>query len=392
MISLLMPTMNRSEFVIRLLNYYARLNFKHRIFIGDSSNPEEFEKTSRAVRLLKNSLKVEHYHCPRVNNYIAVEQLLGKVITPYAIFLPDDDFFVPDSIEKCIRFLENNPDYSCAWGKTVMFKLEKDGAYGRLHALSGANKGLNNSVTGESVKERICFHARHYAAVFVGVCRTGMLKKALRNSQALFNTAKSKEFEWGTTPFSAFSEVLTSFSMLVQGKGKSLDCLYWIRHAHDRRYLFPTCFDWMISPNWLDCNKIVRRQITEDIMEKEGCCVNDAEMIWKTALEIYIGLAFYNWFGNNTVLPKTVSKREKLKIKIKKIPSLYSLLLSLRKGYQITMLRLFKSDQVTLHTILSPSSRNHKDFMPVYRLVTRGISVVEESGDGKGFVKDGSYC
>ena len=43
MISLLMPTMNRSDFVSRVLLYYVDQNYESPILIGDSSSDEEFE-------------------------------------------------------------------------------------------------------------------------------------------------------------------------------------------------------------------------------------------------------------------------------------------------------------------------------------------------------------
>ena len=37
-VSILIPTMNRSEFIVRLIDYYISVNSKHPIYIGDASD------------------------------------------------------------------------------------------------------------------------------------------------------------------------------------------------------------------------------------------------------------------------------------------------------------------------------------------------------------------
>ena len=43
-VGIAIPTMNRSEFVIRQLNYYAQVGCHHTIYIVDSSPTDEFNK------------------------------------------------------------------------------------------------------------------------------------------------------------------------------------------------------------------------------------------------------------------------------------------------------------------------------------------------------------
>lgn len=372
MISLLIPTMNRSEFVIRLLKYYANFNFNYSIFIGDSSSQEEFEKTSLAINSLKGRLKVEHFHYPNTNNYAVTEQLIQNVTTPYASFLPDDDFYVPESIEKCIDFLERNPDYSCSWGKTIMFNLENSGAYGQFHALSRANPDLDNSVEGSCVEERLRLFAKNYAPVFIGVCRTAMFKKALRNSSAMSNSIETKDIRWGAA--TAFGELKTAFSMVVQGKGKSLDCVYWIRQDHDRRYIFPKVLDWITCANWIFCYEIVSRQVIGDIMGKEDLCGGKAEEIWKEAFQTYIGQGLYHSLKGRYAPSNKKRIQDQLKNKVKQMPGLYFVLKSLRNGLRLVKFKLGKSEEVSLCTVLNSSSYYHKDFMPIYNLVSNGQS------------------
>ena len=56
MISLLIPTMNRSDFLIRLLRYYRALGFQGCICIGDSSDAVHVERTKKAIQELQDKL------------------------------------------------------------------------------------------------------------------------------------------------------------------------------------------------------------------------------------------------------------------------------------------------------------------------------------------------
>ena len=46
-VAILIPTMNRSDFLIRQLNYYANVKSQHPIYIGDASNIEHKARTEK---------------------------------------------------------------------------------------------------------------------------------------------------------------------------------------------------------------------------------------------------------------------------------------------------------------------------------------------------------
>lgn len=368
MISLLIPTMNRSEFVIRLLKYYDQLKFKHGILIGDSSNIEEFERTSKTVKELDGRLNVKHYYYPNLNNYAVTSQLIQKVQTPYASFLPDDDFYVPEAIEKCMSFLNDHPEYSCAWGKSVIFTLKDKGAHGRFNALGVSNSNTAYSVEDDKAKERLFFHIKKYTSVFVGVCRTEMFKKALRNVWEMGKLAETKDIKWWTVE--QFGEIVTSFSLVVQGKIKTIDCLYWIRQAHDRRYLFPDIFDWITSPNWFVCYEMIARQIKEDIIAKDNLSLPEAEMVWKKGFWMYLRRGIYRKYHGRYVLPWTI--RSRIKKKLKQAGVLYDIFISARNNWRVILSKVTAAKKkISLQTILNPSSPDYEYFLPVYKLVTK---------------------
>ena len=57
-ITILTPTMNRSEFVLRSLQYYAKVGFTGTFMIGDSSNELERTKIESYIAEYKSKLRI----------------------------------------------------------------------------------------------------------------------------------------------------------------------------------------------------------------------------------------------------------------------------------------------------------------------------------------------
>ena len=269
MISLLMPTMNRSDFVERVLSYYAGQNFRSPILIADSSNREEFEKTVAVVKKLDGKIDIKHLHYPGLGNYAAVYQLMDQVTTPYSTFLPDDDFFVPNSLKLLTDFLEKNPGYSCAWGKSIQFILDSDLPYGRISPskLGPSNQNTCFSINQDSAKSRLLAHGSRFSSVFTGCCRTEMFKNALRCAMELHNiVGERKEESWQVVNY--FSELIVSFDLVIQGKIKSLDCLHFIRQSHNRRYQYGGAINLVTSPYWSDILTVFSSILVNELKTK----------------------------------------------------------------------------------------------------------------------------
>jgi glycosyltransferase domain-containing protein len=328
--------------------------------IGDSSNHEEFDKTNHVVSEINGRLNVEHFHYPDLTNYAVTYKLIQNVSTPYSAFMPDDDFLVPVSIEKLIVFMEEHPDYSCAWGKTILFTLQEHGAYGLIRSLGPNNQATNFSIEGNSAEGRLFAHINNYTSVFIGVCRTKMFENALRNSMKMNDTGNMSDDTWLTAQ--QFGERVTSYSLVIQGKIKSLDCLYWVRQDHDQRYAFKDVIDSLTSSNWLSCYKIAALQIKEDIIEKDGIDEESAYNLVKYAFRTILGKAFRSEYnrrprsGQDGILGR-------VKGAAKRVPCISGAYSILQSAFNI-------SNHLSLPALLSKRSPYHDDFAPVYRAIT----------------------
>ena len=121
-LGIIVPTMNRPDFVIRQLNYYASLNSPHTLYYSDASASENSKKIREEIDKLKNKLNIVYLVSPAGNSIRSVIQLLSSVRQKYVAFLGDDDYWVPDALSQCAEFLEKNPDYETAITKSLSFK------------------------------------------------------------------------------------------------------------------------------------------------------------------------------------------------------------------------------------------------------------------------------
>ena len=114
-VSILIPTMNRPEFVIRLLEYYNLVKSKHPIYIGDASNVINKNKILEKINTYKSVLDVNYYHWPNFNDLKTLDELVKQSKENYCAYIGDDDFLIPDS-------LKNAPFF---WNKTLNTELPK---------------------------------------------------------------------------------------------------------------------------------------------------------------------------------------------------------------------------------------------------------------------------
>lgn len=134
-IAILIPTMNRSHFLIRALSYYKKMSFKGYICIGDSSTVEEMNKNLEAIRNVASELNILYCFFPNppyLNDSHCMQRLIEIAPARFLVYSGDDDLLVPSGLVKCASFLADNPEYSAAHGIRICTRLNKKGAYGEI--------------------------------------------------------------------------------------------------------------------------------------------------------------------------------------------------------------------------------------------------------------------
>ena len=109
-VGIIIPTKNRFDFLIRQLLYYSSVGSLHTVYIGDASDGPEREAFERQIYSIKN-IKIKFFHWPDKNDRQTIAGLARLVSEDYCAFVGDDDFLVPNSLNKAAAFLASNPEY-----------------------------------------------------------------------------------------------------------------------------------------------------------------------------------------------------------------------------------------------------------------------------------------
>ena len=343
MITILIPTKNRSDFLIRLLHYYADTDYKHWICIGDSSNSFHTEKTKKAIKKLKGKLKIIYREYPKLSEPQTTAQLINLVSTPYLVFCPDDDFLIPNALGQCIKFLKTHSEYSVALGKAILFILKTSGPYGEITGVSSYNL---RPIETDSGRERTLEHLSNYTNTNFGVHRTEQFCQAYGKVSKLSDKS--------------FTEILPNCISCIQGKVKQLDCFYLVRQGHDRRYLLPDLYDWITSQNWLFSYQVFHNSLVEALIQQDGIPEEEAHKVVKQAFWAYLSEGLSKKFQQHYGVSQ-FALSEYIKRVIRRIPCATPVARKIK-----TLM-----SSMSLPALLNSHSPYHKDFMPVYNAVTK---------------------
>ena len=346
-VSLLIPTMNRSDFLIRLLRYYRDLGFQGCICIGDSSEPEHVERTKRVIKALQDEINIVYQEYPDLSDPVCLQQLLDFVPTPYAAYVADDDFLVPSALERCARFLHSHPDYSAAHGVAAVFSLQSSGAHGQI---MGADRYRQPVIEAGSASQRLVDHLGDYSVAKFSVHPIEAWEAEHRNISLITDTSFA-------------GELLPGCLSVIQGKVKELDCLYLVRQDHTRRYLLPGVIDWITSPDWLPSYQIFRDRLAEELAQQDKISIEDAQNVVKQAFGSYLakGLGKQLEARNAQNGSGLRSRSRGVARSIPGITWAWHNFRSFLPG---------DNNKKSFPALMRRSSPYHADFMPIYRAIT----------------------
>lgn len=262
-IGILIPTLNRPDYLIRVLEYYNKLKFDGIIYIADSSTSENAEKIKKCIEGL--SIDVDYFYYSQ-NTYphdgACIKEILEHVSTPYCAFSGDDDFFVPSSLRKCAEFLESNPDYSAAHGFRLNFYMED-------RILTGGFLTKGHEIETDQVGRRWQEYMRNGISTQHYVHRLETWKKMYENADLPSRYLAPELLPCGITA--------------IEGKIKFIDCLHiaFDKSSEKQGMDFDkvSYFDLMNKPEWSKTYKGMRKNIVSALAGK-GLNKETAESIF----------------------------------------------------------------------------------------------------------------
>lgn len=310
-VAILIPTMNRSAFVIRQLRYYASFSSPHPIYIGDSSEGEEQKILEQGARKYASSLPITYLHYPKTKNHVVMCALLARADAPYACYIGDDDFQIPGALTDCASFLDAHPDFSSAHGHAVTIRICDNGVYGKIAKIKDYPQP---EVQDERAAQRILtFFSRYYVSAF----------SVQRREEMADCYAHTPEIP----DDSLAVEVLPCTVAIVKGKSKLINRLQFIRQIHDRNYPLPDTFDWITSDAWTYSVKKFLAVVSEGIAAKDRISADHANRITKQAfwvhLERMLALDYPKIFPSSQITRSRTSYRMFLRSTLKPFLPLY---------------------------------------------------------------------
>ncbi len=344
-------TRNRSDFVIRQLEYYAAQNSPHPVYIADASDKDDALKTQKAIERLKGRLKVIYKWYPwseTMNQSDIHCAIISLIKEKYGASIGDDDYFIPDSLTKCAEFLEKNPDYASASGYAVSCYIQDNGTYGKIDYIADYPR---KQVEFPTASERLVkFFEEYYTS--------GFYVHRMEPMRRYWTLAKD------IPDFSLSTEIVHSALLVSKGKAKIVDCLSLIRQIHNRHVKVSNTYDWIMSDKWYPSHKMAEEILSKEIMDIDKVSEAEAKKSFRKGFWTYINDCLIQDF--NYEFPSPDEKEKLHKIYMRKIRSFAGRMFPAAKRIYRTKIKPRRTGQKYLHSlVIDPGSEYYKDFRPI---------------------------
>lgn len=211
LVTILIPTHNRHQYLKRILEYYKDENIS--IIVADSTKDAYISEN-------KGSSPVQYFHLPAHSLPAKLEWAINKVETPYVVMCSDDDFTVPGAIYKSIEFLKQNKDFIAAQGNCISYSKKKAGEGKLVYSLLYEDL-LSYRIASTTPFERLEKLFSNYRTLFTAVHYTENLRFAFKGVGDIVKNLFLNEY-------------LTAIIPIVAGKYAELPVFFQVReYAED---------------------------------------------------------------------------------------------------------------------------------------------------------------
>lgn len=229
-LTIVIPSLNRQNEILRQIQVWKYKPVTIHILDGTYAPLMEME-----LEDLGND--IHYHHLPDLSIETRLQGVLPKLNTPFTVLLGDDETYEYETVEKCIQYLKNHPDYVACIGQCR-------GVYrDRQREMYPLLKGYD--LCHDDPDMRMIRHMDPYVpSTMYAIHRTSVWK---RNIQLM-----------GQYTSSYVNEILFELSSVYQGKSCALPDVMWLRNMvnkpiqttrHDRRLEFDV---WIRSPRYID--------------------------------------------------------------------------------------------------------------------------------------------
>ena len=342
MITIIIPTINRPEFIIRYIDYLQLSNFDGELLIGDSSDILEFNITSQHIKDNSFSFQIIHHSYPKKMHYEVIRELIPLISMPFCLYMCDDDFIIVETLNKAINFLTKNLDYSAVGGRGIMCYTSYNDNCFKINYLHKID--FNNILENTSI-ERL--HNLIYS----------------KHNVIAYSISRTKDFilRWPVSNLfdekALAIELMPCFAIPIQGKLLTLNDLFVIRTNHDKRIMLPSQFNIILDPKWNLAYKFTIEYLTNITLNSSQKKIN-YDYAYKSINHLIS--VYYLRQLRNSYFKSTVKNPIYIYKFLNKISNLI-----------IYKIKVFLKKEISLKSIQNKNSRDYKNFKNVYNILTK---------------------
>lgn len=193
--SLVVPTRNRAAHLRRLLTYLQAVGYPGRIHLADSSTGAQRTEVE-GMQARFPELWLEPLFFPDSHTLAqTVVDALGQIDSPLVMLCADDDFVVPQALERCVAFLQQNPDHVSARGKAVAFEFRRQQP-GETGLEVGFTLQPMHAYPQDGAAARLLAFMRRYSSTQHSVVRRAAMRDALAAAQAVTTNPVFFRYLW----------------------------------------------------------------------------------------------------------------------------------------------------------------------------------------------------
>jgi len=345
-VGIVIPTKNKSDFIVLQFQYYTKVKSKHTLYIGDSSNKYHSETIKNAIKKYRDHINIEYYYFPDMSAPHVHKKIVNIVKEDFIVYAGDDDFYVPETLSKCSEFLKNNDDYNSAHAQAVVISVSKVSSSDSLLVESaGPYSLLNNECLTAHLRLK-SFLDSYWLCMF-SVQRTKSCRIAVDKFDCLIDES--------------FTEIINGCISSILGKSKTLEDLYLVRMIHPKRNILPSPLDWIMSPNWYPSFKIFKETLSSALQAKDNMCLERARDIVQEIFNKYLMCSFVRFENNRTDVLKEITLFVKRLVRGSFSKRLYFYCLNRNP---------IKTKAIRLQTLLHKDNVYYQQFRVVYDVIT----------------------
>ena len=214
-LTILILSFNRPKELRKKIEFWNNFeNYNYTILIVDGSPTPSFFN-------IKNK-NIKYIHFKSRDYHKRVFYVIKHINTDYFKLESDDDYFLPSSLQNAIKYLDKNKNYSAVYGEAGIYSVYNNKLY--INHIFKKKLDLDSN----NFKKRLTsyFLNQNYSPkLYYSLMRTTFFKKNVE----LWKRSKKK---YGNK-FQRFAEIHLPLTLLMSGKIKIFNQIFWIRKDDD---------------------------------------------------------------------------------------------------------------------------------------------------------------